>query len=180
MAAMNEMLSRTVTGTEAVARNVRDDQLDLPTPCDGFDVRELLGHLAWTAAMFEALARREQPPPQDADHAPFADRAAAMLAAWSEPGVTEGTSPTMGMPMAVVLQMVLGDTAIHGWDLARATGQDYTVDTATGEAVAAFVEGMAPRGRLMGVFGKEVPVAEDASPFERALGLSGRDPAWKP
>lgn len=179
MAVMNEMLSRAVTGTAAVARGVRDDQLDLPTPCEGFDVRELLGHLAWTAAMFEALARREQPPPQDADHAPFADRAGAMLAAWSAPGVTEGTSPTLGMPMALVRQLVLGDMAIHGWDLARATGQDYAVDAETGEAVAAFVEGMAPQGRRMGVFGEEVPVAEDASPFERALGLSGRDPAWK-
>ncbi|MEU3169074.1 TIGR03086 family metal-binding protein [Streptosporangium sp. NPDC006930] len=177
---MNEMLSRAVTGTAAVARGVRDDQLGLPTPCDGFDVRELLDHLAWTAAMFEALARREQPPSQDADHAPFADRAAALLAAWSEPGVTEGTSPAMGMPMAMVLQLVLGDTVIHGWDLARATGQDYTVDTATGEVVAAFVEGMAPQGRRLGVFGEEVPVARDASPFERALGISGRDPAWKP
>ncbi|WP_329084364.1 MULTISPECIES: TIGR03086 family metal-binding protein [unclassified Streptosporangium] len=177
---MNEMLSRTVTGTATVARGVRDDQLDLPTPCDGFDIRELLGHLAGVAAMFEALARREEPPPQDADHAPFEDRATALLAAWSAPGVTEGTSPTMGMPMVVVLQMLLGDLAIHGWDLARATGQDYEVDAATGEAVAAFMEGMAPQGRRMGAFGEEVPVPEDASPFERALGLSGRDPAWKP
>lgn len=180
MAVMNEMLSRAVTGAAAVARGVRDDQLGLPTPCDDFDVRELLGHLAWTAAMFEALARREQPPPQDADHAPFAERAAAVLAAWSAPGVTEGTSPTLGMPMAMVLQMVLGDMAIHGWDLARATGQDYAVDAETGEAVAAFVTAMAPQGRRLGVFGEEVPVARDASPFERALGLSGRDPAWKP
>ncbi|MEU8384395.1 TIGR03086 family metal-binding protein [Streptosporangium sp. NPDC048865] len=175
---MNEMLSRAVAGTAAVARGVRDDQLGLPTPCDGFDVRGLLDHLAWTAAMFEALARREQPPPQDAGHAPFADRAGAVLAAWSAPGVTEGTSPALGMSMALVLQLVLGDMVIHGWDLARATGQDYAVDDATGEAVAAFVAGMAPQGRQMGVFGEEVPVAGDASPFERALGLSGRDPEW--
>ncbi|MEU4539875.1 maleylpyruvate isomerase N-terminal domain-containing protein [Streptosporangium sp. NPDC023825] len=95
---MNGMLSRAVTGAATVARGVRDDQLDLPAPRDGFGVRELLGHLAWTAAMLEAPARREQPPP----------------------------------------------------------------------------------GRRMGVFGEEMPVAEDASPFERALGLSGRDPAWEP
>ncbi len=49
----------------------------------------------------------------------------------------------------------------------------------TGAAVTDFVAGMAPRGRQTAVIGEEMPVAEDASLFERALGLGGRDPAWK-
>ncbi|MFD8529673.1 hypothetical protein ACFV0L_19875 [Streptosporangium canum] len=74
----------------------------------------------------------------------------------------------------------LGDVVIHGWDLARATGQDYGVDEETGEAVAAFMDRTASQGRRMGAFREAHAVPEDASPFERALGLSGRDPGWKP
>ncbi|MFF5208255.1 TIGR03086 family metal-binding protein [Streptosporangium sp. NPDC000396] len=177
---MNEMLSRAVARTVTVVREIRDDQLDLPTPCADFDVRALLGHMSWVAAMFAALARKEQPPPQDDDHAAFEGRVAGMLAAWSDPEVFEGVNPTMGLPMTTVFQMGLGDVVIHGWDLARATGQDYEVDTEIGEVMAAFVGEMAPQARQMDVFQQEVAVPEDASPFERALGLSGRDPAWKP
>ncbi|WP_218158841.1 TIGR03086 family metal-binding protein [Streptosporangium canum] len=180
MAVMNELLSRAVTRTAAVVREIREDQLGLPTPCADFDVRGLLGHLSRAAGMFDALARKEEVPPEDGDHTAFESRAAAMVAAWSRPEAFEGISPTMGMPMTTVFQLGLGDVVIHGWDLARATGQDYGVDEETGEAVAAFMDRMAPQGRRMGAFREAHAVPEDASPFERALGLSGRDPGWKP
>ncbi|MDP9866219.1 MULTISPECIES: TIGR03086 family metal-binding protein [Streptosporangium] len=177
---MNELLSRAVTRTAAVVGGIREDQLDLPTPCTEFDVRALVGHMSWVAVMFEALARKEQAPPEDADHTSFGSRAAGMVAAWSRPESFEGTSPTMGMPMTTVYQMGLGDMVIHGWDLARATGQDYEVDAETAEAVAAFVERMAPQARQAGIFGEPPAVPRDAPPLERALAFSGRDPRWKP
>ncbi|MFS1301554.1 TIGR03086 family metal-binding protein [Streptosporangium longisporum] len=175
-----EMLESATARTVALARGVRDDQLSLPTPCEDYDVGALLEHLSWVSAMFAALPRGERPPPQDADRDAFAARAAGMLAAWAEPGATEGISAGMGLPMSVVLRMAVNDMVMHGWDLARATGQEFTVDAGTGELLAAFVAQMAPQGRPRGVFGEEVPVPADASPFERALGLAGRDPGWRP
>ncbi|GAA4233437.1 TIGR03086 family metal-binding protein [Streptosporangium album] len=180
MSVMNELLSHAVARTAAVVRGIGEEQRGLPTPCADFDVRALLGHLSWAAALFDALARKEQAPPQDDEHTAFESRAVGMVAAWSRPEAFEGDSPTMGMPMAVVFQMGLSDIVIHGWDLARATGQDYEVDAETGETVAAFMRQMAPQGRQMGAFGEELAVPEGVSPFDQALGLSGRDPEWKP
>ncbi|WP_344861772.1 TIGR03086 family metal-binding protein [Planomonospora alba] len=177
---MNEMLSRAADRTIGVVRGIGDDRFGLPTPCTEYDVRALLGHLSWVAAMMAALARKEQVPPQDTEPAALEGRVRDMVAAWADPAAFEGESPMMGLPMTVVFQMGLGDLVFHGWDLARATGQDYEVDTETAEATLAYIEQMAPMARQNGVIGEEVAVPADAPPFERALGLSGRDPAWKP
>jgi uncharacterized protein (TIGR03086 family) len=176
---MNEMLSRAATRTVNVARGIRDDQLGLPTPCSQYDVQALLGHLSWVSLLFEALARKEPMPPEDNEPGALESRAQAMVAAWSSQEAFEGESPMMKLPMTVVFQMGLGDLVFHGWDLARATGQDYEVDPETGEAMAVYAEQMAPMARQNGVFGDEVAVPQDAPPFERALGLAGRDPGWK-
>ncbi|WP_196449281.1 TIGR03086 family metal-binding protein [Planomonospora sp. ID82291] len=176
---MNEMLSRAADRTMNVVHGIRDDQLGLPTPCAEYDVRALLGHLSWVAAMMAALARKEPVPPQDDEPAALEERVRDMVAAWAEPSAFEGESPLMGLPMTVVFQMALGDLVFHGWDLARATGQDYEPDVETGEAMFVYVDGMAPMARQNGVFGDEVAVPEGAPPFERALGISGRDPGWK-
>ncbi|GAA3441138.1 TIGR03086 family metal-binding protein [Planomonospora venezuelensis] len=176
---MNEMLSRAADRTVNVVRGIRDDQLALPTPCSEYDVRALLGHLSWVALMFEALARKEPLPPEDSEPDALEGRVRGMVEAWSHQEAFEGESPMMGLPMTVVFQMGLGDLVFHGWDLARATGQDYEVDSETAEAMAVYVEQMAPMARQNGVFGEEVAVPADAPPLDRALGLTGRDPAWK-
>jgi uncharacterized protein (TIGR03086 family) len=84
------------------------------------------------------------------------------------------------LPAALVGGMALGEIVLHGWDLARATGQSPTWD----DDVVAFlyreVERTAELGRQVKAYGPEVPVPETAPPLDRALGLSGRDPNWTP
>ena len=47
----------------AVARNVKADQLTLPTPCHDWDVRTLANHLTfWSAFRSEVAARKQTPP----------------------------------------------------------------------------------------------------------------------
>jgi uncharacterized protein (TIGR03086 family) len=87
-----------------------------------------------------------------------------------------GSSP---MPAAVVGPMMLAEFALHGWDVARATGAPYDVPAELAEAVLAAVEGVAAMGRDGGWYGPEVPVPAEAPAFDRALGLSGRDPSWR-
>ncbi|CAN5659969.1 hypothetical protein BH18ACT7_BH18ACT7_03110 [soil metagenome] len=48
------------------------------------------------------------------------------------------------------------------------------------EASLRVVTETAELGRQMGAYGPEVPVSPDATAFDRALGLAGRDPNWRP
>ena len=70
------------------------------------------------------------------------------------------------------------DLVVHGWDLARATGQDETIPEPEVDRILAFVDRMGTATmRDNGVTGPEVAVADDAPKRDRMLGLLGRDPA---
>jgi uncharacterized protein (TIGR03086 family) len=78
---------------------------------------------------------------------------------------------------AGVNQFLAADLVIHGWDLARATGQDDTIaptDLAEmQEAVKHFPE---EAMRSPGAFGPAVEVADDASDQDKLMGFLGRKP----
>jgi uncharacterized protein (TIGR03086 family) len=72
---------------------------------------------------------------------------------------------------------------LHGWDLARATGQPFTCDPVSTAAVLAFTGAAAEPEQAAsreGPFGRVIDVPADAPAFDRVLGLAGRDPAWTP
>ncbi len=184
-------LVSTVGPTVAVVRAVADDQLALPTPCREYDVRQLLNHMMWGVTAFER-AGRHVPPPGDGSEAMELDRldrdwrgrytelAGATERAWGTPAAWEGEAALVSSPMpaAAVGMLVLVDLLVHGWDLARATGQEYQPDPGAVQALYDWLCGSAELGRSMGVWGPAVPVAEGAPTLERLLGLGGRDPHW--
>lgn len=69
---------------------------------------------------------------------------------------------------------------MHGWDLARATGQPYAVEDAVLEAVLPHVTEIAEQGPVEGLFAAPVPVGENAPLPDRVIALTGRDPGWTP
>ncbi len=86
---------------------------------------------------------------------------------------------TSRCPQAVS-QFFTGDVFMHTWDLARATGQDDTLDP---ERCAVMLAGMEPIEDAMrgsGQYGPRVEVPDDADVQTRLLGFIGRDPEWKP
>ncbi|MFI6504134.1 TIGR03086 family metal-binding protein [Nonomuraea typhae] len=177
---MMPLMTRSSELTSDLVRGVREEQLGLSTPCAKFDVRDLINHLEWVAEMFVSLAAKGPRTEQGPYAGDFPERAGRTLAAWSRPEAWEGTSPAMGMPMPMVAHLYLADLVVHGWDLARATGQAYEpMPEAVVESLA-FTEQMVDMGRELGAFGPPVEVPDDAPAFDRLLGLIGRDPAWKP
>jgi uncharacterized protein (TIGR03086 family) len=84
------------------------------------------------------------------------------------------------MPAAGIAVVSLDELVLHGWDLARATGQAYDADLASVQACLGFVEAAARPEGVPGLFGPPIPVPQDAPVLDRLVGLSGRDPAWTP
>jgi len=186
--------------TREVARlleGVTDDQLSAPSPSD-CDVATLLDHLMGLTMAFTWAAEKSA-----AEHGPtgpgrssakaldpdwrsvLPGRLDALADAWSKPSAWEGMTEAGGVPLPgeVAAVVALDEVVLHGWDLARATGQEFNCDPASAEAVLGFTERSAqPDQAAMrtGLFGPVVPVADDAPVFDRALGFAGRDPAWTP
>ncbi|WP_406091092.1 TIGR03086 family metal-binding protein [Streptomyces sp. NBC_01013] len=174
-----------------VARAVRPEQLDAPvTPCAGWDVRGLINHwVLYTSHGMEHRALRTEIPEEltvrdftaDTD---WAEQYAAQLdravAAWSDPAVWEGTIGTgdSAGQAADTAAMLIEETALHGWDVARATGQEFRLSDAAAAHVLGIVEKTAALYRQYDGFADEVDADAGASAFERALALSGRDPQW--
>ncbi|WP_371480681.1 TIGR03086 family metal-binding protein [Kitasatospora sp. NBC_00315] len=191
---VDEQLHRSLAESAAeaarIARGVTPGRLAGPTPCAGFDTRTLVNH--WVLYSSHGLAhraRREQLSDelQNRDFtaaADWADAYAAELdravAAWAEPAVWEGGIDSGGgvTPAPEVAAMLLAELVVHGWDVARATGQDYRCSPETALAVLGVVEANAELYRRYQGFGEPVEVPATASVLTRALALSGRDPHW--
>jgi uncharacterized protein (TIGR03086 family) len=187
----------------SVVAGVTDDQLGEPTPCPRYSVATLLHHLLGLSYAFTHSATKanlidpsgppahieSRPPSPSADQLPANWREqlpiqlAGVAAAWSDPAAWEGMATAGGqtMPAEVTGVVALNELVVHGWDLARATGQSYTPDDASVQAAGDFLASLAhnPRARE-GIFGPVVAVGPDASLLARTIGLSGRDPRWQP
>ena len=185
MAAVAAEDKRVVSGAGAV-------QLTAATPCTEWDLRTLLNHtILWTAYSAERRARDEPLPEElmstdfvaQPDYARvYAAQLDKAVAAWSDPGAWDRELKVMGSPTpsADVGALLVAEMVLHGWDIARATGQEYHC---TGPVLAATAKAVAANAELFRQYqGFAAPVAlpEDAPEFDRLLATSGRDPAWKP
>ena len=68
------------------------------------------------------------------------------------------------------------DLVVHRWDLARATGQDETIDPGDVARVQAQVDVMGDVMRANGVVGPALDAGPDASAQDRLLAALGRRP----
>src|SRR5260370_23930030 len=181
MAAAAAEAARVVAGAKRTA-------LDQPTPCTDWDVRTLLTHMIlWTAYSAERRAYGESVAEElmskDFTAEPGYARAyqaqiAKAMDAWSKPEAWEGDRNVMGSatPAADIAAMLIAEMVLHGWDIAKATGQDYDCDDAVARNVLETVEAQGELFRQYQGFAAIVPVPDDATALDRALALSGRDP----
>ncbi len=167
--------------TARVVAGLGPEHLALPTPCAGWDVRRLIEHLVEGNEMFTRAAMGATVPPAGDDpFEAYARSTEAVRQAWRQPGLLERevTLPFGTFPGAAAVRMHFVDHLVHGWDLAKATGQHTSMDedlaTAAYEEMTMALPG-SPRGPGM-PFGAEVSCRADAPTHERLVAFLGRRP----
>lgn len=183
-----ELHRRGVQRASEVVAGIGDDQWELPTPCEQWDVRDLVNHLAsehrWALPMLDGATIEEVGDALDGDLLGEDPAAAYLDAARAAQAKAEQTDPDRTVHLSYgdvdaghYLAEMGTDMIVHSWDLAVATGQDASVDDELAEELIALnAPKLTDEVRETGVFGAEVEVADDAPASRRLLGLLGRDP----
>jgi uncharacterized protein (TIGR03086 family) len=176
--------------TQKVVDRITDDALDRPTPCREWTVRQLLNHVIGTLHLGRALLEDDAPPhgmtpgglPEDdlldGDPAKAYRVGVEGLLAAARPDTFARmhSTPFGDMPGEILGGFTTLDIAVHGWDLATATGVELDLGDALAEDILAFGhqtltdETRAPR------IGPEVPVDQSASATDRLVAFLGRTP----
>lgn len=167
-----------------IIKQVKDGQLDLPTPCVEYSARELLNHVFGVVVKFETAARGDRvAPAAGVDYLTgqwrekFEEAANKLIDVWSDPAVMDG-EPILGMPRTVAAKLPVVELTVHAWDLARATGQQYQCPDSLVTEVREIFAQLEPMRKSRAVFEEPVEVDAAASDTDKMLATSGRDPNW--
>jgi uncharacterized protein (TIGR03086 family) len=191
----------------AIAERVPAEALAHPTPCDGFDVRAVLGHLVGVLERAASVGRGEPAMAVEADGAWVTDdryvealhaQTAQVSADWSDDATLERTVvfPWVTQSGADSLRMWTNELVVHGWDVAVAIGE--TLPIADGSVAAALAMSkqqlpMAERapmwaafatqlgaepGTFVGPFADAVAVPANATLLDQVVAWNGRNPSW--
>jgi len=185
-------LSPACRRTAEVLARIADDQLAARTPCEKMRLDTLLAHVGGLSLAFTAAAGKDfgpltdTPPEEGAQpleedwRTVYPARLADLARAFQDPAAWEGMTRAGGFDLSADVSgiIALTEVVIHGWDLARASGQPYDIDQASAAAVLPYVTASAGEGPVEGLFGPALPVADDAPVLDRIIALSGRDPGW--
>jgi uncharacterized protein (TIGR03086 family) len=163
--------------TEDVIAGVRPEQAHLPTPCQDYDVTQLLDHLVGFANDFADKANGITPTADPTTVKAGGDPLGAYRAAAARliEGYRDGPD-SEATPIGVVLM----ETVTHGWDLATATDQPAPyAESAVQSAHSLGTNMLAPEYRGEGKpFGDEVTAPEPSTMLTRFIAFMGRHPNW--
>ncbi|WP_052847162.1 TIGR03086 family metal-binding protein [Streptomyces avicenniae] len=158
-------------------------QFGRPTPCADWDVRALLDHLVWENLLWAGLAEGTPRSDFTADHlgddhvAAFDAASRAARRAFARPGMLErryGPAPGRRIVEQLVIEML-----VHGWDLAQAIGHPFDVPQHIAEAALPVVHeiyGNQPRPPGAS-FAAPHPAHDTATPLDKLAAYLGRTPA---
>lgn len=180
-----ETFRRIAADFTARVEAVDPDGWDAVAPCDGWVARDIVRHIVewvpwWlgegTAHTVNVTANVDEDPA--GAWSEIRDQVQAILDGPEAETETFDSKMFGGaMPLGVAAErFVTGDVFVHTWDLAKATGQDTSIDA---DFAAAMCEGMLPMDAMLrqsGQFGPRVDVPDDADPVTKLIAFTGRTP----
>ncbi len=177
-----------------VLKGVQPDQLELPTPCVDFDVRQLAAHLLMVLNRIAKLGAGQEfsATHESFDHilaqdwgATYDALAGDVKTSWTDESLSRMIEvPWATLPGAVMAMTYINEVSVHTWDLATATGQHPAWDDAvlqiafdTMQRALPATGRAAPIGDLVVVPFDDVVPTEDGAPLiDRLVAWNGRRP----
>lgn len=180
--------------TVAVVNHVTVDDLERPTPCAGWTLRDLLAHMTGQNYGWAAAAEGDS-----ADRAVFADRvisdrpaddyaasASRVIEAFSAPDLLDRTMylpevrDGVELPAVTAIGFHLVDSVAHGWDVAKCLGVAAEFDDDVLELGLTVAEAVPEEARSVderAPFRPSVSTTSD-DVLDRIVATVGRLPAW--
>lgn len=180
------VLERAVSYTLGSLSLVREETLTRPTPCDEWDLRALLEHMDDAlAALCEAAdagrieVESSSPPSDVADElvTRLKNRASQLIAAWvshSEPSSVDIADKQL--TSSIVAGCGAIGIAVHGWDVARACGQNRPIPASLADELLDLAVVVVTDADRPAQFGWPVDVSPLAEPSDRLVAFLGRQP----
>lgn len=193
-----ELDRRATAAAQAVIATISPDDLTRRTPCDEWNLGDLLQHMTAVNNGFTAAARGAGadldawlPPQIEPEQFVAANEESARLVAhaFDEAAraghgmVVPAADPHRALPTSDAIGAHFFETVAHSWDVARAMDVEYVVDDEVIDGALQIAAGL-PGGEWRigpeALFAPVLSVGEDTDALHRLLGLLGRDPAWRP
>jgi uncharacterized protein (TIGR03086 family) len=170
---------------------IGDTPLDTPTPCEDWDLRQLVNHLVNAAGTAAGVLSGEDPvdpwtrSPEDMANTDSGwptpvtkyDAVTATIVKAARDGALERLYflHQTDMPGLVLAKGAVFDAVIHAWDVAKATGQDPTIPEPIAAEFLEMASGIPDANRSV-AFGPRFVVDDSAPAGDRLVGLLGRHP----
>ncbi|WP_344770385.1 TIGR03086 family metal-binding protein [Aeromicrobium panaciterrae] len=153
----------------ALVQSISADQLELPTPCTDWNVRDLTNHLVNSSAQMAVMAQGGQP--DWASLSDHHDEPAPVLRQAADDIVAALGSGDSKAPEG----MLASEIAVHTWDLATALGRDTNeLDPALAELGHEFMSKSLTPDNRGDAFKPEQQASEGANAYERLAAFAGR------
>ncbi|MDG2301205.1 MAG: TIGR03086 family metal-binding protein [Acidimicrobiales bacterium] len=188
------MLDLSQSRSAAVISTVTENQMSLPTPCDLWDVKDIINKLIASTRLFAGFGLRQPADPSldliNPKDLFEGDPTGAYLAAakecrdaWRCPGALDGlATSTIGEAKAkAVLNARIFDTTILTWDISQACGIHHLIDEEQASYVLYVAERLVPAVRSQSPerYKDQVLQEGEVSTVNKLIGITGRDPTWK-
>ena len=173
-----ELLERSLGYTRVVLADVGPHNLPAQTPCAGWDLRRLLSHMDDALDAFTEAATGhvvvERVPPQAEPVDALREKACALLGAWTEARPATVAVGDRRLDAAVLVATAALEIAVHGWDVAQATGRCAPIPADLARGLLPFAErvvGPTDRGSL---FAAPATTTTSTIPSDMLLAFLGR------
>ncbi len=188
------MLDLSQNRAAAVIASISNDQMSLATPCDLWDVKDVINKLVASTRLFTGFGLRQQPDPSldlinpkdligDDPVGVYLAAAKECRDAWRTPGALDGlATSTIGEAKArAVLNARIFDTTVLTWDISQACDVDHLIDDEQAGYVLFVAERLVPAVRSQSPerYKEEVTDVTGTTTVDQLIAITGRNPSWK-